>query len=59
MSIGKNLPDALIQRLDVPGPRYTSYPTVPEWTPGCDAKAYDAHLRQAATHPELYAAVGL
>lgn len=22
--------DALIQQLDVPGPRYTSYPTVPE-----------------------------
>ena len=26
------LTDALIARLDVAGPRYTSYPTVPEWT---------------------------
>lgn len=24
--------DALIEQLDVPGPRYTSYPTVPEWS---------------------------
>ena len=26
------LTEALIEKLDKPGPRYTSYPTVPEWT---------------------------
>ncbi|MEO1234009.1 MAG: oxygen-independent coproporphyrinogen III oxidase, partial [Myxococcota bacterium] len=25
------LTDDLVERMDVPGPRYTSYPTVPEW----------------------------
>jgi oxygen-independent coproporphyrinogen-3 oxidase len=47
------LTDALIARLDVPGPRYTSYPTVPEWTPACDGGRYEAHLLQAATNPSL------
>lgn len=31
MSQLAGLTDALVERMDVPGPRYTSYPTVPEW----------------------------
>lgn len=30
----------LLQKYDVPGPRYTSYPTVPAWTMEVDAVAY-------------------
>jgi oxygen-independent coproporphyrinogen-3 oxidase len=26
-----NMRDSLIQKYNVPGPRYTSYPTVPYW----------------------------
>lgn len=38
----------LVKRLDVPGPRYTSYPTVPLWTDGFDGDAYRAALEEAA-----------
>ena len=34
----------LLQRYDVPGPRYTSYPTAPQFTPGFG----EAELRQVA-----------
>ncbi len=34
------LPLELIERYDRPGPRYTSYPTVPSWTPTFGADAY-------------------
>jgi oxygen-independent coproporphyrinogen III oxidase len=34
------LTDELVRRLDVAGPRYTSYPTAPEWSETFDARAY-------------------
>ena len=41
------LTDDLIRRLDVPGPRYTSYPTVPEWTDSFGPKDTAQALVQA------------
>jgi oxygen-independent coproporphyrinogen III oxidase len=41
------IPDDLIARLDVPGPRYTSYPTAPEWRTTFGADAYAKQLAQA------------
>ena len=40
--------EALIARLDVAGPRYTSYPTVPEWSTEFGADALHAAYRDAA-----------
>jgi len=39
----------LLQKYDRPGPRYTSYPTAPEWTKAYGPEAYEAALRQAST----------
>lgn len=33
-----------IKKLDIPGPRYTSYPTAPEWTPDVNADTYRQKL---------------
>ncbi len=38
---------ALLQRLDRPGPRYTSYPTAVEFHDGVDERAYRAKLGEA------------
>jgi oxygen-independent coproporphyrinogen-3 oxidase len=47
------VPRELLQKYDRPGPRYTSYPTVPVWTEEFGPKEYQQHLdRYAATdHP--------
>jgi oxygen-independent coproporphyrinogen-3 oxidase len=37
----------LIKKYDRPGPRYTSYPTAPEWTDAFGPKEYEAHLARA------------
>jgi oxygen-independent coproporphyrinogen-3 oxidase len=37
----------LIKKYDRPGPRYTSYPTAPEWTDGFKAPQYEQHLARA------------
>ena len=37
----------LIRKYDRPGPRYTSYPTAPEWTDAFKADAYAGHLARA------------
>jgi oxygen-independent coproporphyrinogen III oxidase len=34
----------LLARYDVPGPRYTSYPAVPDWSGGVDAARWATHL---------------
>ena len=39
--------DALLRRLDVPIPRYTSYPTAPVWTESVGRRAYAAALSEA------------
>jgi oxygen-independent coproporphyrinogen-3 oxidase len=36
---------ALIERYNLPVPRYTSYPTVPVWTEGLDVEKWKASLR--------------
>lgn len=43
---------ALIEALDVPGPRYTSYPTVPEWSDAFGAEAHAKALREASRTPD-------
>lgn len=35
----------IIEKYNVPGPRYTSYPTVPEWSDEIDAALYAKQLR--------------
>ncbi len=45
------LTEALIARLDVPGPRYTSYPTVPEWTDDFAEDQLYAALDEAGARP--------
>ncbi|HJW74835.1 MAG TPA: oxygen-independent coproporphyrinogen III oxidase, partial [Thermoleophilia bacterium] len=37
----------LIQKYDRPGPRYTSYPTAPEWSDAFRAERYLEHLARA------------
>lgn len=37
----------LIQKYDRPGPRYTSYPTAPEWSEAFKAERYAQHLARA------------
>ena len=41
----------LLLRYDRPGPRYTSYPTAPEWDKGFGEAEYRAALLRAAEHP--------
>jgi oxygen-independent coproporphyrinogen-3 oxidase len=38
---------ALIKKYDRPGPRYTSYPTAPEWTDAFGPGEYEQHLARA------------
>ena len=40
-------PADLIRKYDRPGPRYTSYPTAPEWSPEFRADSYLEHLARA------------
>jgi len=40
-------PADLIRKYDRPGPRYTSYPTAPEWSPEFGAARYLDHLDRA------------
>ncbi|MCA9401852.1 MAG: oxygen-independent coproporphyrinogen III oxidase [Candidatus Omnitrophica bacterium] len=35
-----------IEKFDVPGPRYTSYPTAPEWSESVDSRVYEQKLKQ-------------
>ncbi len=42
----------LLQRYDVPAPRYTSYPTAPSWNTEIGPAEYAAALKRAATRPD-------
>jgi oxygen-independent coproporphyrinogen-3 oxidase len=42
----------LLEKYDKPGPRYTSYPTAPLFSPEFDAAAYRERLRAAAGQPD-------
>lgn len=46
------LSDALVEKLDVPGPRYTSYPTVPEWRSDYGAADLERALDEASRRAE-------
>lgn len=43
---------ALLAKYDRPGPRYTSYPTAPEWTDTFGPADYGHHLERAAQRPD-------
>lgn len=47
------LPIELIERYDRPGPRYTSYPTVPAWSAGFGPEQYKRALQGIASHDTL------
>jgi oxygen-independent coproporphyrinogen III oxidase len=53
--------EAILPRYEGPGPRYTSYPTVPVWTEAYESAQFAAHLGQsdgpAAAPLSLYAHV--
>lgn len=52
-SSGKlDVTSALLQKYDKPGPRYTSYPTAPEWNPDFGDKEYREALARAAETPD-------
>jgi oxygen-independent coproporphyrinogen-3 oxidase len=40
---------ALLAKYDIPGPRYTSYPAVPDWRGAFDASAWAGHLNVLGT----------
>lgn len=47
MPASLHVPDvtpALLAKYDTPGPRYTSYPAVPDWRGGFDGSAWAGHL---------------
>ncbi|MEW6015875.1 MAG: oxygen-independent coproporphyrinogen III oxidase [Candidatus Zixiibacteriota bacterium] len=43
-----HLPEALVKKYDRPGPRYTSYPTAPEWSDQYGPEEYIAAIKNAA-----------
>jgi oxygen-independent coproporphyrinogen-3 oxidase len=43
-----SVPTHLLRKYDRPGPRYTSYPTVPVWTEEFGSAQYEEHLRRFA-----------
>jgi len=45
------IPDELLRRLDVAGPRYTSYPTAPVWSDDFGPEEYARALERAAGSP--------
>jgi len=46
-----HVPQDLLQRLDRPGPRYTSYPTVPAWSDEFRAAQWEQALADLAADP--------
>jgi oxygen-independent coproporphyrinogen III oxidase len=48
-----NISGELLDRYNVPGPRYTSYPTAPEWSDSFGREDYDLAVRESngAGHP--------
>ncbi len=52
MPVDLSIPDvspALLAKYDIPGPRYTSYPAVPDWRGAFDATTWGGHLRTLGT----------
>ncbi len=48
-----NVPAGLLQKYDKPGPRYTSYPTVPVWSGDFGERDYRAALADLSQRPEI------
>lgn len=42
----------ILQKYDTPGPRYTSYPTAPEWSSDVDARVYQNKLNAFGQTPK-------
>jgi oxygen-independent coproporphyrinogen III oxidase len=42
----RDIDRAFLDRYDLVGPRYTSYPTAPEWSEAVDARAFERHLAE-------------
>jgi len=42
-----NITEEILERYNVPGPRYTSYPTAPEWVDDFGPSDFEATLRQS------------
>ncbi len=46
-----HIPAEFVEKYNKPGPRYTSYPTVPAWEPGFDENGYRDALTDLAGRP--------
>lgn len=51
------IPVELLRKYDRPGPRYTSYPTVPVWTEDVGVSAYKSGLKSAGANKSLPLAI--
>ena len=49
MYLNPQIDTELLAKYDRPGPRYTSYPTAPNWSDDFGAEDYTARLRRAGT----------
>jgi len=54
LMIHTTLTPEIIQKFDVPGPRYTSYPTAPQWTAEFGPKDYVQVLQKGSQSLSLY-----
>jgi len=50
--VTREVPRSLVERFDRPGPRYTSYPTVPSWSRDFGETDYREALRALAARPD-------
>ena len=48
-----HVPKDLLERYDHPGPRYTSYPTAPNWVGDFDGKEHAESLQRASKQPGI------
>jgi oxygen-independent coproporphyrinogen III oxidase len=53
MSADKSNLTELLRKYDRPGPRYTSYPTAPEWSTDVGAECYHQTLRDASSQSDV------
>ena len=47
-----HIPAEFVEKYNKPGPRYTSYPTVPVWEPGFNEHGYREALTELAARPD-------
>ena len=51
-SLGISVPIELLKKYDIPGPRYTSYPTAPIWTDKIGINEYKENLKDASINDQ-------